>query len=67
MDSQSVYKLAIQAQLAAATRELTRLEIEGNPSIVALQFFSLRDGSIDVILFTEGGGKDYDGYEGYSL
>lgn len=67
MDTSNVYKLAVQAQLAAALRELMRLEVEGNPFVVCLGLSSYREGAIDVTVFTEGGGKDYDGYEGYSL
>jgi len=62
MDTNNVYKLAVQAQLAAAMRELLRLELEEDKSVQGLSFLVYStDGVISVLVHSEGCS------EGYSL
>lgn len=62
MDTNNVYKLAVQAQLAAALRELMRLEYEESHMATLIRVEVSCQGDIDVQVLTDGLSL-----EGYSL
>jgi hypothetical protein len=62
MDTNNVYKLAVQAQLAAALRELMRLEYEESQMATLIHVEVSCQGDIDVQVLTDGLSL-----EGYSL
>jgi len=62
MDTNNVYKLAVQAQLSAALRELMRLEREEDVAVHAIHIEISRNEDIDVQVF-----NSFRDVEGYSL
>lgn len=62
MDSQDVYRLAVQSALAMAARELMRAEQEIDPQVDTVDIKVGSDGGIDVMVYSLGGSM-----EGYSL
>jgi len=62
MDTNDVYKLAVQSALAMAARELMRVEHEEDQQVDTIDIQLRSDGGIDVMVYSLGGGMD-----GYSL
>ena len=61
-DFQNIYVLALQAQFAAALRELVRQEAQASSDFESINITVLADGDIDVQICSAGGCL-----EGYSL
>lgn len=62
MDTNDVYKLAVQSALAMAARELMRVEHEEDPQIDTVNILIGSDGGIDVTVYLRDGSM-----EGYNL